>query len=848
MEHNANYKINAQKDTSLAVKLGVDICGYRFTGAAEKSGGSVNLSLYADLSLDLSSFLSAAAGTFGLDLDIPALFQIVVERLAVSYRDSALSFGCEFDGLLRECLFVYRAGEGDYLFAFRLSDFDITDMPFVGEFVSGIAIGVADVCIVFSTKPVTYAGADFEAGLSLAGNICGVRFVRLLKPYIKNTVAAASPDTAKVFWADINKKISVLTLHRAGFSYGSGNVGFMFDMSLAVSPFTLSVLGAGLNVNLQDKSVDFLITGFGVGFESGFFTVSGAFNKTGEKYTGALTVGISPVLLTLVGDYERGHLLAYVLLNANLGGPPAFFITGIAAAFGYNKSIMLPAIYEVPQFPLVAAAIGRPKIPLAELITKLDSGYIVDEDGQRFISAGIKFTTFNIVESFVLLNVCFGNKLTFSLLGLANISVPPLCDKNPIAFAQLALKVVLDPGVGLLSVEAQLTSESYVLDKKCKLTGGFAMFVWFGDNPHSGDFVISLGGYHPDYRKPAHYPEVPRLGLKWQISSHLSITGEVYFALTPSSLMAGARMAAVYQDGNLKAWFIAQADFLIQWKPFQYSAHVYISLGASYTVNIWFIHHTFTIELSADIHLWGPEFAGRARITWFIISFTIEFGDVHGKPPEPLSYDDFAKSFLPQENMVPTPLTVSVKDGVIRENKGVKYVDADRLSFIVVSAIPVSDGSLVIRPMGEGGEPYISAITVDSGFKKAVSKEYRHKVPTAMWGGTGELREAIGGYEVSAPETVITTFPINRFISLVELYELNTQYFKGFCFTKVEKTRYDSNDSIRIFTDTADKVKEKRKAFLVKMGIENPRDVSLAIYAADAELLFDEDILCAYMC
>ncbi len=870
MGQNVNYKILAQNATNLAVKLGVDICGYRFTGSAEKNGESVNLSVYADMALDLSGFLHDMAGTFGLQLDIPAIFGIVVERLGVSYRSGALSFQCEFDGLLRECLFVYQAGAGDYLFAFRLSDFDLHDMPFVCEFVGGISLGIADVCVVFSTKPASYAGADVDAGLSLAGNICGVRFAHLLNPYVKNTVSVASPDTAKVFWATINKKISVVTLHRAGFSYAGGSLAFLFDMSLAVSPFTLSVLGAGLDVNLQKKSVNFLITGFGVAFESSVFTVSGAFNKTGEKYAGALTIGISTFRVTLAGTYERGHLLAYVILNANLGGPPAFFITGIAAAFGYNKNLMLPAINEVPKFPLVAAANGKPKMPLAELIAELDSGYIVNEDGQKFISAGIRFTTFNIAESFVLFNVCFGNKLTFSLLGVANISVPPLCDKNPIAFAQLALKAVVDPDDGLFSVEAQLTSESYVLDKKCKLTGGFAMFVWFGDNPHSGDFVITLGGYHPDYQKPAHYPDVPRLGMKWQISRSLSITGEVYFALTPSCLMAGARMAAVYQDGNLKAWFIAQADFLIQWKPFQYSAHVYISLGASYTVNLWFIHHTFTIELSADIHLWGPEFAGRARISWFIISFTIEFGDVKGKPPDPLTYDDFAKSFLPKESVsakennrdigacwdgvnpadaadsgstAVVPLTVSVKDGVIKESSGIKYVNADHLSFLVVSAIPVSDGSLVIRPMGSGDVPYESDIAIDSGFKNAVKKEYCQRVPTAMWGGEGELREAVSGYEVSTPKTVITAFPEHRFISLDELYELNTQRFKGFCFMSAAERKYRRAGSIKIFMNTADKVKEQRTAFLKSRGIDNPRDVTLAIYTADAEILFDEDIL-----
>jgi len=33
--------------------------------------------------------------------------------------------------------------------------------------------------------------------------------------------------------------------------------------------------------------------------------------------------------------------------------------------------------------------------------------------------------------------------------------------------------------------------------------------------------VITLGGYHPAFQKPTHYPEVPRLGLNWNVTSHL---------------------------------------------------------------------------------------------------------------------------------------------------------------------------------------------------------------------------------------------------------------------------------------------------------------------------------------
>lgn len=402
-------------------------------------------------------------------------------------------------------------------------------------------------------------------------------------------------------------------------------------------------------------------------------------------------------------------------------------------------------------------------------------------------------------------------------------------------------------------MQAQLTSESYILSKACKLTGGFAFFLWFGENSHKGDFVLSLGGYHPDYKKPSHYPSVPRLGVNWKISSKLSVSGEAYFALTPSCIMAGVRMNALYKDGNLKAWFIAQVDFMIKWKPFEYSAHLCVSLGASYTLKWFGIHHTFTIELGVDIDFHGPEFSGKARISWFIISFTIKFGKQDQSPPPPLSYDEFSKSFLPLTNKAsnkltdsgsekPEPLTVTVNGKVHGEKDGVKYVSADGLSFTVVSAVPISDNDVVIRPMGDIS--FRSEISFNAeGVEKYETTDYFQNVPTAMWGGSGEIRRVKSGYIVTVAEPTVETFPKTRFISLEELRRKNTRIYECYKFGQPVKIQCESHDTVKTFSETVSTVNEKRKAFLEKMGIKPEKDISLALYAQNAEMLFDENIL-----
>lgn len=874
MSDNEYYKLRASENTNYAFKLGVSLFGKKFTGAAGKSGEYVNISVYSDSEINIKEFISAAAEGFGLELDIPEAFNLTVTRLRVDYIKNVLSFECGLDAFLRKIKFSFANKSKDYFLGFTVKDFNLTEIPFISEFIENAEFGLKDLSVIFCTSDTEYSPIEIgekketfetKAGLSICGRICDFKFTRLLKPYEKN-IRNASADNAsvlsengggpKVFWADVNKKLSILTLHRAGFSYDRGDLGVMLDISAALNPFSVSLLGAGLRVNMDTLNIKFLLSGLGIEFDNGFLTVGGSFNKSGDKYSGALTVGIKTFKITLAGIYEKGRFLAYALINANIGGPPAFFVTGLAAAFGYNKRIVLPDINDVPNFPLVAAATGKNKMTLAEMTAKLDNEkYISDHTGDKFLSAGVKFTTFNMMESFVLLNVGFGGGLSFSLLGTSNISIPPMTKKKPIAFAQLALKAVLDPSEGVFSLQAQLTSESYILSEDCKLTGGFAFFLWFGSNVHTGDFVLSLGGYHPAYHKPSHYPSVPRIGINWQITSKLSVSGEAYFALTPSCIMAGARMCALYKDGNLKAWFIAQVDFMIKWKPFEYSAHLCVSLGASYTVDWWFIHHTFTIELGVDVSFHGPEFSGIARISWFIISFTITFGDQNNSPAPSVSYNEFSESFLPaakpnkslkaslgSNSEKTAPLSVVINGKINGEKNGVKYVSADGLSFLVSSAIPVSDGSVVIRPMGD--KPFTSEINFTVGGIKSYEKtDYMQNVPTAMWGGGGELRNVKSGYIITVKEPVFEMFPKTHFISLDELRKKNTRIYEAYAFGRPKIPNCTDKDTIKTFEKTANAVSEKRKAFIEKMGIKPSKDISLTLYAQNAETLFDENIL-----
>jgi hypothetical protein len=386
------------------------------------------------------------------------------------------------------------------------------------------------------------------------------------------------------------------------------------------------------------------------------------------------------------------------VLDYPLGGPAFFFVTGLAAGFGYNRALTMPAVDQVSRFPLVATAMSagaKPPQSTADVTATLNSllPYLTPQLDEVFLAAGVKFTSFKLVDSFVLAVAAFGAEFELDVLGLSTMVLPtPVDDEasvTPLAEVQMALRATFQPAQGFLGISAQLTSASFVISRKCHLTGGFAFYSWFS-GVHAGDFVLTLGGYHPSFTAPSHYPSVPRLGLDWQVSRELSVTGSLYCALTPSLLMAGGELKAVWHDGSIKAHFTAGMDVLVAWKPYHYDFRVHVDVGVKYTYHFFGTHH-LSVDVGADLHCWGPDFAGKAHIDLDVVSFTISFGDTSSKSAKAITWDAFTKSFLPADTQV---CTVAVTGGLIAAGAGdgtdLGVVDPKRFSLATDSVVPSS--------------------------------------------------------------------------------------------------------------------------------------------------------------
>ncbi|HST60255.1 MAG TPA: DUF6603 domain-containing protein, partial [Longimicrobium sp.] len=577
--------------------------------------------------------------------------------------------------------------------------------------------------------------------------------------------------TAETIWIPVQRAFGPLQCRRIGVEWPADNpelvLTFLFDGGVQVSALAVDLQGLSLGIPLRTPgtldSYALDLQGLAVAFASGPLTITGGFLKNptaaaGVQYDGAALIQTAGYSISALGSYASTggdpSLFIFARIGATFGGPPCFFVTGLCAGFGYNRSLRIPDMDGVPDFPLLSgiddpSAIGGENATPAEALAKL-SEYVAVAQGENWIAAGVQFTSFELVKSNVVLAVIPTGDFQVALLGVSRIK---LGQEGPqFAYAELGLRVVVQPSAGFFGASAVLSPNSYVLVPECHLTGGFAFFLWYGGE-HAGDFVVTLGGYHPTFQKPAHYPDVPRLGFSWQVSPNLTIQGGAYFALTPSCAMGGGSLDVEFHAGDLHAWFRAQADFLFIWKPFYFTGSVGVSVGASYKLDLLFTSVTLSVELGAELELWGPPTGGQVHVSWFIISFTIPFGADRKPPPGYLGWADFS-TLLPQNDASPAPLralggvqgdadgltatgdvplanvlTASLSAGAVSTDGGRWRVRGDAMTFGIATAFPLTEADLAgttaakvvpttpdyfvaVRPMGVAGVTSVLTVTV----------------------------------------------------------------------------------------------------------------------------------------
>ncbi|MFF0149450.1 hypothetical protein ATK36_0911 [Amycolatopsis sulphurea] len=654
-------------------------------------------------------------------------------------------------------------------------------------------------------------GVLVGARIGIGKNAAKPLLVPLSKPAtteIATTGPEAPNQAAPIVWLDVKRTLGPVRVDRVGVSYSDGRLWLLVGAALSASGVELAVDGLGLGFRLRrDVDIEGRLDGLSVGYDRPPLTIAGALLNERQAPTsrysvvvrGAAVVRTPALSVAAMGGYAQPKsgqpslfLFGELAMKPGQGiGPPPFRVTGLALGFGYNSGVDLPELKQLDEFPLMPGRARAGEKPDLTVLKELGK-WVHEVPGQVWVAAGLTVDSFRFISAQAVALVQVGEYFSIMLLGRATAQFP----RTGRAYARvgLDLRALYRSSEDLLQLDASLSPGSFLISDDCRLTGGAAFYLWFGRSKHPGDFVFTIGGYHPGFARPMHYPDVERLGFSWSVSDQVSVRGEAYCALTPKAFMVGGRLAVNFHGGPVKAWFTAWLDALIEWSPLYFRVSIGITAGVS--LDVWL--GTLRAEVSVSLDLWGPPTGGIARIKALGITVKVKFGSGSDSKPA-LTWSQFREQLLPAEVVAAQPIAglLAQPHPAAEPVKGAPWVvSSDGFTFTTRSAMPASElllgthpfqgGTTVdVRPTGQrsltskyslqvwrvdGGTP-VEIPLHDPTLGWQIGKLVE-SIPQALW-GTGDastsaldkkqaavLPDRLVGFQVTVPKPELAKNPI----------------------------------------------------------------------------------------
>lgn len=354
----------------------------------------------------------------------------------------------------------------------------------------------------------------------------------------RSGVDTAQPEPAPTK-AALSTGTKLLSIEAVALQFKEGYLWINIDATVTLGPIGMSLLGFGIGLPLADPKVkltlnDFgnvttfldhvkiRLNGMGVSFEKPPLLLAGVFEHevsafgtaTKDSYRGGIGISFPPYTFVAVGEYSQVQFAdreyKSVFIYAKLDGPLVTLefatISGVRIGFGYNSSIRQPAsIEEVTNFPLIndhgAGGAGNSPIKLLRQLTSGgESAWVTPKEDAYWFAVGMTISSFDILSITACAIFAFKDRgIVIDLYANAIAQMPPgvpATDTDKmILYCEIDMHACMNFVDGYFLCEAALAPTSFLLVPQCHLYGGFALCYWFGNNPHAGDWVFSVGQY-----------------------------------------------------------------------------------------------------------------------------------------------------------------------------------------------------------------------------------------------------------------------------------------------------------------------------------------------------------------
>jgi hypothetical protein len=202
----------------------------------------------------------------------------------------------------------------------------------------------------------------------------------------------------------------------------------------------------------------------------------------------------------------------------------------------------------------------------------------------------------------------------------------------PLVRLQASILGRVDPAIPVVELLASLAG-SWIAG--LSVSGEVYLLVRGGDH---AVFVLSAGGFHPRYTRPAGVPALRRLALDLAPGGSWGLRVDAYLAVTSNAVMFGGRvqLEAMIADCGVEGWLGLDALFVFE-PVFGFSVHVYAGVAVrAFGHRLVGVGLDFTLEGPAPWHAFGT---GSISVLFWDVSldFDIRWGSapaVGSRPAE----------------------------------------------------------------------------------------------------------------------------------------------------------------------------------------------------------------------
>ena len=184
----------------------------------------------------------------------------------------------------------------------------------------------------------------------------------LVAPPVAPALASPGGLAAQVSWTPVGLHLGAIELRRIGHAMEGQTITILLDGSVTIAVLTLDLMGLGLAYDLATRTPAFAFLGVGFALHKDPLLVSAAFMNIDGDFAGTASVVTSTFGLTALGAFSEiggtPSVFLYGVLEYPIGGPPFFFVEGLAGGFGINRHLTMPPVSGVSDFPFVKAVSG----------------------------------------------------------------------------------------------------------------------------------------------------------------------------------------------------------------------------------------------------------------------------------------------------------------------------------------------------------------------------------------------------------------------------------------------------------------------------------------------------------